>query len=358
MWGFRPMTGTATAYCKINGERLLPCPAYSRSTSPMENTPDRRPAPAVSVIIPAYNVAPYIADAVGSVFKQTFRDFEVIVINDGSPDTPQLEQALKPFMDRIRYLKQENKGASAARNTGIKAAAAPLVAMLDGDDIWEPHYLEVQVEQLATPGVVLAYGNTLRFGEGVPPNSYFMDGSPSEGEVTYEKLVRLECNVNTSVTARRDVLIAAGMYDENIRTAEDFDLWLRVAKLGGRIVYTRRVLLNSRTWMGSLSSNQDWMHQDFITVLKKHEKRDDLTPAERVALADMQRKYLAQYRWMQGKQAFYSGDARKAIERLREANEYYRSWKLRAAILLLHIAPGLLLRMYRMRQKTAVAPAR
>src|SRR5215216_6434275 len=74
--------------------------------------------PAVSVVIPAYNAARHIGEALESVFAQTFTDYEVIVVNDGSPDTPALERALAPYMSRIIYLKQENRGVSAARNTG------------------------------------------------------------------------------------------------------------------------------------------------------------------------------------------------------------------------------------------------
>jgi len=86
----------------------------------------------VSVIIPAYNVAPYIAQTLHSVFAQTKPAFEVIVVNDGSPDTAELEEVLRPFRDRIVYLKQENRGLSGARNTGIRAATGDLIALVDG----------------------------------------------------------------------------------------------------------------------------------------------------------------------------------------------------------------------------------
>jgi glycosyltransferase involved in cell wall biosynthesis len=106
---------------------------------------DQTGSPLVSVIIPAYDVAEFIGEALDSVFAQTFTDYEVIVINDGSPDTAKLERALAPYLSRIVYLKQENRGVSAARNTGINAARGSLIAFLDGDDVWLPNYLEVQV---------------------------------------------------------------------------------------------------------------------------------------------------------------------------------------------------------------------
>ena len=108
-------------------------------------TNEMQDAPLVSVIMPAYNTSLYIKEAVESVFKQTFDDFEMIVVNDGSSDTPQMEAELAPFMDRILYLKQSNRGSSGACNTAIRAARGRYIARLDSDDYWEPAYMEHQI---------------------------------------------------------------------------------------------------------------------------------------------------------------------------------------------------------------------
>src|SRR5512132_4544704 len=92
----------------------------------------------VSIIIPAYNVASFIGETLDSVWAQSFTDYEVIVINDGSPDTEEMERVLAPYLDRIVYLKQENQGAGAARNAGLRAARGNYIAFLDGDDVWYP----------------------------------------------------------------------------------------------------------------------------------------------------------------------------------------------------------------------------
>ena len=113
--------------------------------------------PAVSVIIPTYNTALYIGTALASVFAQTFQDIEVIVINDGSPDTPQLERVLAPYRDRIRYLVQDNAGVSAARNAGIRAARAPLVATLDADMQNDPVDLPAMLAALPGHDAVVGY---------------------------------------------------------------------------------------------------------------------------------------------------------------------------------------------------------
>ncbi len=121
--------------------------------------------PAVSVIVPAYNVAPFIGEALASIFAQTFKDYEVIVINDGSPDTPELERAIEPFRSRITYIRQANRGVSAARNAGIRVARAAFVAHLDPDDAWEPDYLSEQLAVLANdPSIDVLYPDAWIFG--------------------------------------------------------------------------------------------------------------------------------------------------------------------------------------------------
>jgi glycosyltransferase involved in cell wall biosynthesis len=90
--------------------------------------------PTISVIIPSYNTAPLIANCLDSVFAQSFSDFEVVVVNDGSPDTAKLEEALRPYLEKIVYIVQENKRAAGARNTAIGKARGEFLAFLDSDD--------------------------------------------------------------------------------------------------------------------------------------------------------------------------------------------------------------------------------
>ena len=94
----------------------------------------------VTVVVPAYNAASYIKQTLESVFSQTYRNFEVIVVDDGSTDDTAL--IAQKFGDRIRYIRQPNQGLSAARNSAIKNARADVIALLDADDLWEPQFLE------------------------------------------------------------------------------------------------------------------------------------------------------------------------------------------------------------------------
>lgn len=308
--------------------------------------------PRVSVIIPAYNVAQYITEALDSVLAQTFADYEIIVINDGSPDTTDLEKALDTYRDRIIYVKQENRGVSGARNTGLRIARADFVAQLDPDDIWMANYLEVQMEIMRSdPTIDVLYPNAVVFGNTLDDGKELMSLSPSNGEVTFERLVSLECNVITCVTARRESFMRAGLYDESLRSSEDFDMWLRILKQGGRIAYHRQVLARYRRRRGSLSSDPIWMCKHVLKVLEKAERTQTLTPSERKSLLQSKTRFQADLRLSEGKSAFFSGDTKTAIENLTEANTFFKSPKIALLIHLLPIAPRFFLRLYNARDR-------
>jgi glycosyltransferase involved in cell wall biosynthesis len=311
--------------------------------------------PAVSVIMPAYQSAPYIAEALESVFAQTFKDFEVVVVNDGSPDTEELEKVLEPYRDRVVYLKQENRGVSGARNTAVRAARAPLVAMLDPDDLWEPEYLEVQVGMMrADPTLTLLYPNALIFGDGPKAGRTYMEVNTSEGEVTFEGLLTQRCTIVNYVIARRDAVVAAGWFDETLSRSEDFDLWLRILCRGGRIAYHRRVLARYRRRAGSLSSDPVLMGRDILRVLDKAAATLELSDAQRQLLARERARFHAGVRLEEGKRAFERGDTRAALEGVEDANRVLRSLKLSLVLRLLRLAPGLLLRAYGLRGRYAL----
>ena len=313
---------------------------------------DQTGSPLVSVIIPAYDVADFIGDALDSVFAQTFTDYEVIVVNDGSPDTLELEQALAPYMSRIVYLKQENRGVSAARNTAIKAARGSLLAFLDGDDVWLPNYLEVQVARItADPTIDVLYPNVLMFGGFSEDGEEFMTICPSTGPVTFERLLLQECNVSNCSIARRETLVRAGLFDESLRSVEDFDLWLRVIKAGGRITYHDRVLARYRRRNDSLTADPTSLCRDILKVLAKVKATMQLTPSEQSTLDNQMQHFHALLRLHEGKRAFFSGDTAGAIDGITEANRFFRNRKFSFTLMMLRVAPRLLLRAYDLRDR-------
>jgi glycosyltransferase involved in cell wall biosynthesis len=309
-------------------------------------------APRVSVIIPAYNVTQYISEALDSVFAQTFTDYEIVVINDGSPDTTELERVLEPYRERIIYAKQENRGVSGARNTGMRIAAAPFIAQLDPDDVWMPNYLEVQLGIIESdPTIDVLYPNAVIFGDTPDAGKEIMSLSPSNGEVTFERLISQECNVITCVTARRESFFRAGLFDESLRSSEDFDLWLRIVKQGGRIAYHRQVLARYRRREGSHTSDPIWMCNHFLMVLEKSEKALNLTAKEHQSLLQSRDRIQAELTLCEGKNAFFNGDVKCAIKSFTEANVFFKSRKIALLIQLLPIAPGFLLRLYNARDR-------
>lgn len=305
----------------------------------------------VSVIVPVYNTAAFIAETLTSILAQSFTDYEVIVVNDGSPDTLALEAALAPFRDRINYIVQQNRGLSGARNTGIAAARGELVALLDSDDVWEPDYLRVQIEALTRGDLDVVYPNAINFGDPRRAGRLFMDVHPSSGPVTFEALVTQRCNVMVSVLARRHVLVAAGLFDESLRSSEDFDMWLRVVAGGGRIGYHTRPLVRSRLRPESLSANEISMCQHIVRVLDKTARTMALTAGQAALVAERRAHFAALLRFHEGKRAFFAGDRKTALAAISEANAHLKRTKLAIAIMLLRIMPGLLLRAYDVRDR-------
>jgi glycosyltransferase involved in cell wall biosynthesis len=313
---------------------------------------DQTASPLVSVIVPAYDVAEFIGEALNSALAQSFTNYEIIVVNDGSPDTEQLERVLAPYLSRIVYLKQENRGVSAARNTAIAAARGSLLAFLDADDVWLPNYLEVQVARiLADPTIDVLYPNVVIFGGSSEAGEEFMTICPSSGEVTFERLLLQECNVSNCSIARRESIVRAGLFDESLRSVEDFDLWLRVIKQGGRIAYHRDVLARYRRRQGSLTADPIWLSEHILKVLAKVKETMELTPSERATLETQIQHFHALLRLQEGKRAFFSGDTAGAIDGITEANQFFRNRKFSFTLMMLRVAPRLLLRAYELRDR-------
>lgn len=314
--------------------------------------------PAVSVIIPAYNAGLFIGETLESVFAQTFTNYEVIVINDGSPDTEDFERAIKPYRDRIHYIRQENGGASAARNAGLRAARAEFIAFLDADDVWRPDYLDAQLEFIQKKNCDLACADAMIAGDSPDAGkTYFetlMEAAPASGEVTFLQLVSAERSLITSgVVARRQLILEVGLFDLALRNAQDFDLWLRLARNGARLCYQRRVLLEYRARLGSLTGDAINSHQRELRVFDKIEQSYPLTPAERGEVSAVIRKRRALLEYELGKLYLLPGEFDRARESFVRANNFERNWKPRLALWLTRLAPRLLQTVYLRRTEKA-----
>ena len=299
--------------------------------------------PQISIIIPTYNTAEFIAETLDSVFAQTFQDFEVIVINDGSPDTDELKRVIAPYRERILFLDQDNRGPAGARNTGIRHAQGKYVAFLDSDDCWLPDYLASQMKLFEeNPSFAAVYSNAQHIGDPSSASKTYMQTCPSNGPVTIEALINEDCQVITSCTvAVKQAIVVAGLFDErrDLRGCEDYDLWLRILYHGGRMAYQRRVLGRYRSHPGSLSHNALKMSAARLAVYKKVEQTMQLPEKTRAILQQGMAKAQAHLDLETGRNLLASGDFDRAKDSLTKANHFFHATKLKLAILGLQFAP-------------------
>lgn len=306
-----------------------------------------RKSPTVSVIIPAYNASKYIGEAINSVLGQTFTSHEVIVINDGSPDTDELERVLRPHFDNIEYIRQENRGAAAARNAGLRSAKGEFVAFLDADDTWFPNFLMEQIEFLTGSNVDLVFCDALLFGESPLEGRSFMEIQPSRGEVTSESLLAVNVTILTSaVLARKEPIVQVGLFYEEMKRGHDFDLWLRLAKAGARFAYQPKILARHRIVESGLSGDTISQLERTLSVIQAIKTREQLTPREHAALQVNFNRTIAELAIENGKSKLLAKDFVGALEAFREAKNIRKNWKLTLVCLGLRIAPETVGHMY------------
>lgn len=184
--------------------------------------------PAVTVVIPAFNHERYVERCITSVLAQTFTNFEIIVVDDGSQDrTPDI---LRRYEDRITLIRQDNRGTQAARNTAIRASAGQYIALLDSDDVWLPNKLARQVEAFTSrPGVGLVYGQA----HIVDANDVCIGtnlGKPiADPSLQYEQILIENPIPALTAMVRKECFDMVGLFDERLVGAADWDMWLRIS---------------------------------------------------------------------------------------------------------------------------------
>lgn len=246
---------------QISREKALPSPGTDRRAI------ESKGMPAVSVIIPTYNSAAFLQETIESVLGQTYSDFEIIVVDDGSTD--ETERVMQSFGTRVSYVKQENKGVSAARNQGIKLARARYVAFLDSDDLWVPQKLAEQVPLLdEDPEIGLVYSDWAVVTEHGVAEPSFHSTRPGASGYVFNELVRTGFILTSGTVVRRSCLDEVGDFDESLSVAEDYDLWLRIC-YRWKVAVVNKALVTKRSWDGSLSSDLPKTALGRIALFKK-----------------------------------------------------------------------------------------
>ncbi|MGH9797079.1 MAG: glycosyltransferase family 2 protein [Candidatus Polarisedimenticolia bacterium] len=225
------------------------------------------PAPRVSVIIPAYNRADLLPATLESVFAQGWREFEIVVVDDGSTDGT--AALLASYGDRIRWVAQQNRGVAAARNRGIREARGAFLAFLDSDDLWEPDALGKIMqafEDHPDAGLVAIMAREIT-AAGERTGIVYGKRTPGPFFSTAGLLWGDQGGCSWFVV-RRDVLERVGLYDESLRSAEECDLCLRLSFVT-RMVVVREPLLLRRAHPGNLSRNRLTNARHWIRILEK-----------------------------------------------------------------------------------------
>jgi len=306
--------------------------------------------PRVSVVIPAYNASSYIERTLDSVFAQTLTSYEIVLVDDGSEDSEELERILKRY-DAVRYVRNEHRGAAAARNQGIQMARGEWVAFLDADDYWTARYLEGQMEVLQQSSADVVYCDAFLVADGRVAKRTYMDLAPTRCAVSPESLLAVDVGIITSgVIARKTLLDSVGGFDETITRGQDFELWFRLAKNRAMFVCNRMLLLYYTLSETGLSGNESSQVQRTLELLKIIEQRGGLTANELDALRRSRDHSLAELAVIHGKDAMLRGEFSRALEDFTAAKKLAGGWKLSTVCLALRTAPQVLQLAYRMRK--------
>jgi glycosyltransferase involved in cell wall biosynthesis len=224
-------------------------------------------SPKVSVVIPVYNSLNYFPDTLASVLRQTFYDFEVVIVDDGSTDNT-AEWADSVNDERIRIIRQPNQGTQAARNTGILAARGEYIALLDNDDLWEPTKLQKQVARLdADPLCGLVYTWTMLIDElGRAKGETYT--SRLEGWIWREVLLDNVICCGSTPMIRRNCFLEEGLFDTSLLYLGDWDMWVRLARKYPFAVVTE-LLVSYRLHSTNTSNRYHNMLEDFRSAIEK-----------------------------------------------------------------------------------------
>lgn len=248
--------------------------------------------PAVSVVIPAYNHARFLKGTIESALAQTWRDYEIVVVDDGSKDDTAAVAA--QFGAAIRYVYQANKGMAATRNTALRHATGDIISFLDDDDLWLPDYLATVMAHFQADSDLAAVHTGYQLtsdeeGRDFPGHS----SRTVPATELYDTLIEGGFFPPSSVSVRRKILDVVGVFDEGLQGYADWELWLRICR-EHKFIGIPDELIKYRIHAGGLSSNVQHMTEDRLKAIRKHFGPPDDDPASWPAVK--RRAYAFAYR--------------------------------------------------------------
>ena len=273
--------------------------------------------PNVSVIIPSYNCAAYLPRAIESVLAQTYTELEVVVVNDGSSD--QTEEVVQPYLSRIRYISQQNKGLPGARNAGIRASTGEFIALLDADDSWLPHKLEVQLPRFADPAVGIVYSDlAVEYADGRTLASYLSQRPlASEGRI-FENYLRSRFLFPSTMVLRRSLFDLCGLFDEQMLACEDIELFARMCLRTEVALVPEPLIIRTEGGHNLTASRDRIIRYTALAIQKILAQEPDLSARQRRVL----HQQLALQYWWGGYASFKAGRLQEARRELLQALRY------------------------------------
>jgi glycosyltransferase involved in cell wall biosynthesis len=307
--------------------------------------------------MPAYNVAPYVAAAIRSALGQTFTDFELIVVDDGSKDaTAEIVTALTREDGRVRLVQQPNRGLAGARNTALRAARGDTFALLDSDDLWEPEFLEAQLRVLeARPEVDIVTGNGWYL-EGPRHRQLARPYPDPRPDPVLASIIGDEWSVFIMSVMRRRVYTAIGPFDEAMRSNEDYDFWLRAAVAGFSFARNDRPLGHYRVRSDSLSASNVRMLRGILHVYRKLGPTIANRAAELAILEQQVLRFETELLAAEARLAIEIADFKAAREHLGALHARKGGAAIGLAHFLARWAPGTLKRVLRLKRPRAAVP--
>lgn len=260
--------------------------------------------PEISIIIPTFNSYDYICSAINSVLSQTYKDFEIIIIDDGSIDDT--KEVLTKYNGKIRYLYQENQGVASARNLGIRESKGEYIAFLDSDDLWIPDKLAIQMDVFnKKPDIGLVCSSCIEFNENKKLN-YIIRPRNFRG-CSFKDLF-LENFIQTStVVTKKESFQKVGLFDERLKVAEDYDMWLRIARYYP-VHFIKEPLVRYRiNEKGLLKTESQYITLAHIHIFKKYLLDNNILVSN-----SLKRQRLAKEYYKLGKLKFYFLDIKEA----------------------------------------------
>jgi len=275
--------------------------------------------PTVSVIIHTYNNEKFIVETVESVLNQTYKDYEIIIVDDGSVDGTR--DALIPYMQKIRYHYKENGGIASAKNAGISLSETEFVAFLDHDDLWAPDKLQLQMEHFnENPQIGLVYAKYTSFRDGKELRT-----KPEKGYSgwIFKELLSKSFIQTSTVVVKRECLDAVGPYDETFSLGDEYDMFLRIARKF-QCGFVDKGLTRYRVHDTNASNNDFLFDNENLGVYKKiYNNFTDLDGVEKKIL----RKRIARYSMKVAEGLYSQGKLEESKEYQKEANSFLPFYK-------------------------------